>query len=137
MILAFSQVASASPNRKLDFLLHFFDLNEAAFAYQRQCQAESEGINETFLRNLEFVADELFAAAVQKDPQISPDQIKERILERRSTLQYKLDHFYMSNDCSSAGAKTAQAHYEEFSRFNKSEVSKFINARVAAKQSKN
>ncbi len=58
LMMAFCSSASADSSKKFEFLLRFFDLNEAAFAYHRHCLNRTENINETFLRTLEFVADE-------------------------------------------------------------------------------
>lgn len=102
-------------------------MNEAAFAYHRHCLRTSEEINTTFLKTLEFVADELFAQAKKDDPGISPEYIKTKLLERRYNLQYRLDHENMKEGCHTPATDMAKAHYEEFSRYNKKEIRNFID----------
>lgn len=99
LMAAFCPLAHAAPQKRMDFLLYFFDMNEAAFAYHRHCLSRSGGINETFLRTLEFVADELFTEAKKEDPKTNPEYIKTKILERRYNIQYKLDHANMKEGC--------------------------------------
>lgn len=130
MIVAFGGVASANPGKKIEFLLRFYDLNEAAFAYHRHCLSQEEGLNAVFLNNLEFVADELFAEIQKSDVRLKPDYIKTKILQRRYNIQYKLDRAHMVEGCYSPAIKTAKEHYIEFSRFGRSEVSKFIDEKT-------
>ena len=92
LIMMFCSVAHASQNKKYDFLLRFFDFNEAAFAYHRHCLSVSDAINPKFLRTLELVADALFDEMQKEHPRMKPEYIKAKILERRYNIQYKLDH---------------------------------------------
>jgi len=126
LIIAFCPIANATDNRKFDFLLYFFDMNEAAFAYHRHCLYPSVEINQKFLNTLEFVADELFAAGIKNDPKMNSDYIKSRILERRYNIQYGLDQANMQNGCNTPETDVAKAHYEEFSRYHRKEIIKFI-----------
>lgn len=125
--MAFSPVANAAPNKKFDFLIRFFDLNEAAFAYQRHCLGRSEEIDQTFLKAMEFVADELFSEGIKNSPNVKPEYIKAKILERRYNIQYQLDNANIKEGCMSANSQLAQSHYKEFSRFNTAQVKQFID----------
>lgn len=127
MTLVPYQVASAAPNRKVDFLLHFFDMNEMAFAYHRHCLSPEQGINEVFLTTLNYVANELFAEAQRDQPNTDPKYIQTKILERRYNLQYRLDNQSIKNGCNTAQTEMAKAHYEEFSHYSVREVQKFID----------
>lgn len=102
-------------------------MNEAALAYHRHCLSRTEKINKTFLSTLEFVADELLAQAEKDDPQMDLDYIKGKILQRRYNIQYKLDYTHMKDGCSSTAINMAKTHYQEFSRYNRQEISQFIN----------
>lgn len=124
------QVASAAPNRKFDFLLHFFDMNEMAFAYHRHCLSPTQGINDVFLTTFNYVANELFAEAQKDKPNTSPQYIQTKILERRYNLQYRLDYQNIKNGCNTAEANMAKSHYEEFSRYSILELQKFINEKT-------
>jgi hypothetical protein len=126
LIVALCSVAQASPNKKFDFLLRFFDLNEAAFAYHRHCLSASEGLNETFLNTMEFVADELLDEGIKENPSIKPEQIRAKILERRYNLQYKFDNANMREGCFSKDSELAKTHYSEFSRFDRKQIENFI-----------
>ncbi len=95
LIVAFCPVVYADSDKKFRFLLHFFDQNEAAFAYHRHCLSPDKNINDTFLGTLTFVADELLAEVVKSAPNRDPEHIKAKILERRYNIQYKLDHAHM------------------------------------------
>ncbi len=128
--MVFCPVAIAVPNRKFDFLLHFFDLNEKAFAYHRHCLSQSESINPVFLENLELVANELFAQAKKDDPNMAPEYIKNKILERRYNLQYKLDYEHMNKGCYSSYLEEAKIHYQAFSHHTKKDVRAFIEERT-------
>lgn len=75
-MMAFCLSANAGNSKRFEFLLRFLDLNRAAFAYHRHCLSRTENINETFLRTLEFVADELFAEAKRDDPRMEAEYIK-------------------------------------------------------------
>lgn len=130
LMTAFCPSASASSSQKFEFLLRFFDLNEAAFAYHRHCLSRSENINETFLEMLEYVADELFAEAKKDDPGMDTEYIKTKILERRYNLQYRLDHENMKNGCYTPATEMAKAHYEEFSHYNSQKISAFIQKQM-------
>lgn len=126
--MGFSTIANAAPNKKFEFLLHFFDMNEAAFAYHRHCLSTSEDINPKFLKTLDVVADELFKQAQIDEPDMmSAEYIKTKILERRYNLQYKLDHAHIKRGCHSQSVGLAKAHYEEFSQFSIREVHIFID----------
>lgn len=125
--LSFCPVAKAEPRKKIDVLMSYFDMNEAAFAYHRHCLSRSGNINETFLRTLEFVADELFAEAVKNMPGTDPEYIKTKILERRYNLQYRLDQANIKEGCNSHPSIIAKQHYQELSNVKKSDVRKFID----------
>ena len=128
LILTYCPIAKADPSKKFDFLISFFDMNEAAFAYHRHClNSEQGGINENFLRTLEFVADELFAEAVKNAPQTDTEYIKSKILKRRYNIQYNLDHAHMKEGCNSSNIDMAREHYKKFSQFNIMEVKKYID----------
>ena len=123
-------IASATPQKRIEFLLYFFDMNESAFAYHRHCLSQTEELNSTFLRTLEFVADELFAEAKNNDPKMNPEYIKTKILERRYSIQYRLDHANINDGCYSQASITAKEHYQEFSNYNISEIRKFIDEKT-------
>lgn len=127
VLVLYPATSNAAPPKKIDFLLRFYDMNEAAFAYHRHCLSKSDAINGTFLRTLEFVADELFAEAKKNKPKTDPEYIKTKILERRYNIQYRLDHANMNEGCYSQASLTAKEHYQEFSNYKKSEIRKFIN----------
>ncbi len=125
--MTFCPDGNAYSSRKFDFLLNFFDLNEAAFAYHRHCLAPAEKISPAFLKTLEIVADELFAQAIEDDPRISPKYIKTKILERRYNLQYSFDYNHMQEGCLPASIAEAKKHYQQLSSYNKTEVHNFID----------
>jgi hypothetical protein len=125
--VAFCPAAHASPNKKFDFLLRFFDLNEAAFAYHRHCVSSSEQLNPKFLKTMEFVADELYTQAEKNNPTIKPEHIKGKILERRYKLQYSLDSENIKSGCGSGDSNLAKAHYVEFSRYDIPDIRLFID----------
>lgn len=125
-------VAHAKSSKKLEFLLRFYDLNEAAFAYHRHCLSTTEGLNHTFLRTLEFVTDELFSEAKKNDPEVNPDYIKAKILERRYNEQYRLDHAHIKEGCSSQAAIIARQHYQEFSKHNESAIRKLVDEQTGS-----
>jgi len=127
LIVVFSPFANAAPKKRIDFLLYFFDMNEMAFAYHRHCLSRSDNINETFLRTLELVADELFAEAKKNEPKTDPEYIKTKILERRYNLQYRLDNANIKEGCYSQASIAAKKHYQEFNNYKKSEIRKFID----------
>ena len=132
LTLAFCPIAQAEPKEKSNFLVNFFDINEAAFAYHRHClNSENSGINVNFIRTSELVADALFADAVRKAPQADAQHIKAKILERRYNIQYKLDHVHMKEGCHSSSVKAARDHYEKFSKLNINEVKKYIEEQTA------
>ncbi len=126
LIAAFCPVAAAAPNKKIDFLLRFYDLNEAAFAYHRHCLS-SEVIDAKFLSALEFVADELFSELQKNEPDLKPEYLKNRILERRYDIQYALDRANIKDGCYSAASMGAKQHYQEFSHYKQSEIRQFID----------
>jgi len=130
LIVTFCPFVHAAPQKRTDFLLYFFDMNESAFAYHRHCLSQAEGINETFLRTLEFVADELFAEVKKSEPKIDPEYIKTKILERRYNIQYRLDHINIKEGCYSKAAMIAREQYQEFSNHKKSEILKFIDEQM-------
>ncbi len=127
LMVAFCPPAYADNDTKLRFLVHFFDLNESAYAYHRHCLSPNEQLNETFLKTLTFVADELLDETVKNSPQKHPEYIKNKILERRSNIQYKLDNAHVKLGCNSPAIEEAKVHYEEFSRYSTSEISDFID----------
>ena len=126
-LVCFPVTALAAPEKKLDFLVRFFDLNERAFAYHRHCLSQKEVINPDFLRTLELVADGLLAESKIDSPNLKLEYIRARILERRYHIQYRLDRANMSDRCYSEEALKSKAHYLEFSRYNKPEIRKFID----------
>ena len=130
LIAAFSPVSSAASNKKFNFLLRFFDMNEMAFAYHRHCMGGDGGINAKFLSTMEFVADALYDESLKTNPSIRPDYIKKKILERRYNIQYKLDKDNLRNGCQSGDSQTALAHYNEFSRFSRAQIGDFIVERT-------
>ena len=132
MVLVFYPVTTnAAPQKKIDFLLRFFDMNESAFAYHRHCLSVTEEINDRFLRALEFIADELFAEAQKNKPKTNPEYIKSQILERRYNIQYRLDHANMKEGCYTKASIRAKEHYQEFSNYKKSEIRKFIDEQTS------
>ena len=112
---------------KFSFLLHFYDLNEAAFAYHRHCLERTDNINVNFLSTLEFVADELLAESIKTTPHMAPEDIVKKIVGRRDSIQYTLDLTNMKKGCHTSATEEAKAHYEEFSRYKRAEIIKFIN----------
>ncbi|GJL85254.1 MAG: hypothetical protein DHS20C02_10290 [Micavibrio sp.] len=101
-------------------------MNEAAFAYYRHCESQSGAIDKKFMVALELVANELFDQTKTDNPRRNPEHIKAKILERRHNIQYSLDHAHKTEGCSSKGAKTAQTHYIEFSRYDQHAIRAFI-----------
>ncbi len=120
-------IASAAPQKRIDFLLYLFDMNESAFAYHRHCLSTRGELNGAFLKTLEFVADELFAAVKKDQSQINPEYLKTKILERRYNIQYRLDYVNMKEGCYSEASIKAKEHYQEFSNYNISQIRKFID----------
>lgn len=120
-------IANAAPQKRIEFLLYFFDMNESAFAYHRHCLNRTEKINTTFLKTLEFVADELFETARENTPRENPEHIKTKILERRYNIQYRLDHANIKEGCYTQASLMAKEHYQEFSNYDISEIRKFID----------
>ncbi len=102
-------------------------MNEAAYAYHRHCLSAEGEINKTFLRTMELVADELFDEGVKTNPSVKPEYIKARILERRYGLQYQFDSANIKEGCRSQDSERANAHYTEFSRFDRTQISHFIS----------
>ncbi len=132
LITCFSSIVIAgATDKKFNFLLRFFDLNEAAFAYHRHCLSAGEDINSKFLSTRKFAADELLAESIKENPDIKPEQIQTKILERRYKLQYKLDNANMKEGCLSKDSELAKAHYIEFSRFNRVQIEKFITQQTS------
>lgn len=131
-----SFASSPTDSKKFDFLLHFFDLNEAAFAYHRHCLAPQDQLNDAFLTTLRFVADELYAETMKNSPKISTEYLKDKILERRHAIQYNLDNTNIDQGCNTAATAEAKAHYEEFSRYNNKEIGHFIDEQTKG-ESKN
>ena len=132
MVLVFyPATTNAAPPTKFDFLMRFYDMNEASFAYHRHCLSQAEAINPTFLKTLEFVADELFAESKKDNPKMKPEYIKTKILERRYNIQYRLDHANMKEGCYSQASLTAKEHYQEFSNYKISDIRKFIDEKTA------
>jgi hypothetical protein len=127
-------VASTSiPNKKFAFLLHFFDQNEAAFAYHRHCLSQGTPLDETFLITLRFVADELFAETIKNSPKVSKEYLMNKILERRHAIQYNLDNTNIDQGCNTTATAEAKAHYEEFSRYSKKDITLFIDEQTKGK----
>lgn len=122
--------ANAAPQKKIDFLLYFFDMNEAAFAYHRHCLSQTDTINARFLRTLEFVADELLIESEKNSPRADPEYIRNKILERRYNIQYRTDHAHMNEGCSSKSSIKAKEHYQEFSNYKEPAIRKFIDERT-------
>ncbi len=127
LVGVFCPAANARSSKEFVFLLRFFDLNEQAYAYHRHCLSQTERINATFLRTLELVADELFAEGRKVDPNVDPERIKAKILERRYNLQYEFDRANMKEGCSAKYKQGSQAHYEEFSRYSEEEILRFVD----------
>lgn len=57
---------------------------------------------------------------------MDPEYIKNKILERRYNIQFKLDHENMKYGCHTPAIEAAKVHYEEFSRYDRREISRFI-----------
>ncbi|MGB4107028.1 MAG: hypothetical protein WBK55_04460 [Alphaproteobacteria bacterium] len=132
LIAAFTgPVAAALPDKKMNFLIRFFDMNEAAFAYHRHCVGPKPVIDRSFVKTMKLVADELLAKAIVDNPQAKPEEIKSTIMERRYDLQYKLDTASMQDGCNSRDALIAKAHYEEFSRFDVNQINLFIEEQTS------
>jgi hypothetical protein len=112
-------------------LFRFFDYNEAAFAYKRHCLPSSEPINSKFQKTMDFVANELLHEGEKDNPNFKPEYVKKIIMERRDTMQYDLDIMSMKEGCASESAKTAKEHYEEFSKYDISEIRKFIEEQTS------
>ncbi len=127
VLFFYPAITNAAPSTKIDFLIRFYDMNESAFAHHRHCLSTKEPINPTFLKTLEFVADELFAESKKDNPKINPEYIKNKILERRYNIQYRLDHANMKEGCYSQASLVAKEHYQEFSNYNTSQIRKFID----------
>ncbi len=126
--------AYADNGDKFNFLLHFNDQNEEAFAYHLHCLGPQENLNETFLKTFRFVADELLTETIKRSPRVKPEYIKNKILKRRSDIQYKLDLVYMKISCSSPALAEAKAHYKEFSRYSTADISHFIDKQTKGEQ---
>jgi len=118
------------PLSRIQFLLHFFDLNEAAYADHRHCVSETEAINDRFMKTVDFITDELLIEVQKEDPRRNEEFLRSRILERRYDLQYKLDLAHMNEGCSSPSSKQAQVHYNDFSRYSSSDVRQIIKERT-------
>lgn len=131
-VAAFSSIACADSKRKFDFLLRFYDLNDAAFAYQRHCLSDDGAVSQAFLRTFEFVAEELLAEAKKVNPRLDPISIKDRMQKRQESILYELDFTYMKQGCGTQAAKTASAHYERFSGLSREDVARFIDANTGA-----
>ena len=127
LTVALCPIAVAAPSTKFNFLMRFYDMNEAAFAYHRHCLSETEAINPIFLKTLEFVANELIAESIKDTPKMRPEYIKTKILERRYSIQYSLDRANIKEGCYSQASLTAKEHYQEFSNYKNSEIRKFID----------
>lgn len=127
LMLAFTPTAHAEHSKRFDFLLRFYDFNEASYAYYRHCLSSSESINPNFLKTVDLVANELLAEAGREDPRRNPEDIKKLILERRYSLQFKLDTVNVEKGCATRETQVAKNHYQEFSRYKPSEIHKFIN----------
>ena len=130
LIAASSSIANAAPVPKFEFLLRFFDLNEAASAYQRHCGNPGSKVDKTFLDTMKFITDELSAQDIKENPGLETKFIQSKILERRDNLQYRLDSANIKEGCGSKDSAMAKAHYEEFSRFDREQINQFIDAQT-------
>ncbi len=113
------------PPEKLSFLVGFFDLNERAFAYHKHCLPDI-AINQTFLKTLEIVADELFSETLKDDPGFKPNYVKKNILRRRYEIQSELNKNYDQNGCFTEEAAEAKRHYEEYSKYTEDQIRELI-----------
>lgn len=129
LLAVFCPAAAHANTPKFNFLLRFFDLNEAAFAYQRHCLGNTS-MDPTFLHTLEFVADALFDVAKEEDPKASDAYLKSEIMDRRDKLQYALDLANMKDGCGTPDSKLAEAHYREFSRYTIADIDHFIREKT-------
>lgn len=123
-------VTHADSNKRFDFLMRFNDLNETAFAYHRHCLRNTGSINEKFMSTFDFVADELLDEGIKTTPHMAPEHVVQKILDRRSSIQYQLDRTNMKEGCNTQATEMAKAHYEEFSRYTRSEIRKFIKEKT-------
>lgn len=133
LFMLFVVQANAASSPRVQYLLHLFDLNEAAFAYHRHCIGQSEKLNSKFLRGMEVVADELYEAVLEDEPKMSTEFIKSRIIERRYSIQYRYDQAHIQYGCVATQYAKAREHYEEFSNLNISEIRKIIRRGIDTK----
>ena len=120
---------AANPN-KLDFLLRFFDLNEAALAYHRHCLSQGESVNQNFINAMSRVTDNLYATTASSDPRLTHEQINGKILERRYKLQYQLDNANMKEGCQTKSSRVAEQHYRQLSGYSEADINRFIEQRT-------
>ena len=133
LFMLFIPQVNAASTQRVQYLLHLFDMNEAAFAYHRHCVGPNEKINSKFLRGLEFVADELYEAVQEDEPEMSTEFIKSRIMERRYSIQYSFDRAHIQGGCGSREYAKAKPHYEDFSTFSVSEIRKIVRRETKTK----
>jgi hypothetical protein len=122
--------ANAAPSYKFGFLLRFFDFNEAAFAYHRHCLGRTEPINRNFVKAMDMVAADLYEEGVRNNPDLKPEQISSKILERKYNLQYKLDNTNMKEGCLSKDSEAAKTHYRDISRYSEAEIISLIDQKT-------
>lgn len=79
---------------------------------------------------MKLVADNLLAEGMRDNPRTSPQEIKSKILERRDTMQLKLDTTGMKEGCYSKNLETASAHYRQLSSFSEADVNRFIEMKI-------
>lgn len=111
--------------------MRFYDMNEGAFAYHRHCLGSTGAINPTFLKMFEFVADEFLTESIKDNPNMKPEKIQSKILERRYKIQYGLDRANMRDGCSSMASMRSKDHYQNFSNYTLSEIRAFIDESTA------
>jgi hypothetical protein len=112
-----STVALAQGSERFEVLLKFFDNNEAAMAYNRQCRPRGSKINYDFLKIYNFIESELINQSATDNPTVSLQYIRERISVRRNTKQLELETTNMRLGCNTKATLDAKNHYESLSRY--------------------
>lgn len=127
MAFALAPIAHASDSPRLKFLLMFFEMNEAAFAYHRHCLSTGGAIDETFLKSRDLVFQELLQEALADNPTMSPNYVRAKTMERQYNLQYRLDWANKNDGCYSKNAFIAKEHYQKLSNLEQAEILQYID----------
>lgn len=97
------------------------DFSERSFVYHQYCLKDKEPINENFLENMEFIANKLLDASVDKYGW-KPEHAAQQILIRRKTIQQQLSEHYHTEGCYSLEGHESEQNYRTISKMTKKQI---------------